>query len=972
MSKANFEQTSFLGGEWSPYAQGRSDLPAYRTALNFCSNMILNEEGALVRRSGFIELGPTFNGAPGIIRRFEVDNSQPVLFEITYTGSTSQVRYWFFNGFRYVLVYDTTQAVTSISTAKPAVITLAAPVTWNTGEVVYIEIDQTIASNIAPQLANRQFVITKIDTTHFSIADSITNAPVDGSALNAVSGLSGNNSQVRHVFFSAGPWTSLSEVQQLDVVQADTVAYMLSGSRAPQIITYTPPAGPAVNPTFAMADAGFGSLDGPYLDPLPGLSQTRNSTGTLTNPSVHGNGEFVPTNGAGPGGTATFQVTDGAYTFTSNDVGRCIRMWDQPPAYSGITYVGGNVATSGNAFWRRDPGNTPSTQTIPGHGVPYYDSHTTTTQFPWQLAPQLGGWIYGTIASITNGSTVVVNINANAGNQLQSWSASGPPADSGNGTNIDTWQLGAYGNSIGGVARWPTCGTFHEGRLWLGGAWPNRFDASMPLVLQSGGSYTLQFSPTNQQGQVLPNSAINYTVNSPGTNRYHWMIPDHQGILAGTTSGEWLVASSNLSNPLTPTDIQAKKTSNYKSSSAKPVRVGNAIVFIQRSTQRMMEYIADVFSGKFIGRHLNKFARHLGLGGWKEICYHEEPQPVVWGCDNFGFLAGCTYRRVSQFGSEEPVFYGWHHHLISDGLGNRSIQSVTSGANNDGSSDTLAVISLSTNGQFYVQLLASSFDVQGVVTQARLLDSYFTGGSLQGQGGICGYDPDLYLGGGIINNLGATGGFPGIFLNGMYYRAGQRVTVSILGLDCGDYTVAQDGSVFVPYQSDPDKLLSPAFIANMSAGTSKWGDLGTYIEVPGTGGVKFRAVVPVVVGSVYTSQWQIVRPVTQQETRGGTGPGLGKLRRINKWSALFVRTAGNQNALGGGLQIGGDFQHLRPVKFYNPDNNTPLAAGALFDGVVQEQLDDDDGYDGMICGQQTRPMPMGIAAIGCFLDVEDI
>src|SRR5262249_49924986 len=42
------------------------------------------------------------------------------------------------------------------------------------------------------------------------------------------------------------------------------------------------------------------------------------------------------------------------------------------------------------------------------------------------------------------------------------------------GTVVTTWRAGVYSNSAG----WPTCGCYHEGRLWLGGAISNRWDGS--------------------------------------------------------------------------------------------------------------------------------------------------------------------------------------------------------------------------------------------------------------------------------------------------------------------------------------------------------------------------------------------------------------------------------------------------------------------------------------------------------------
>ena len=38
MAAATFAQTSFHGGEWSQFYQGRFDLPGYKTAMSVCLN----------------------------------------------------------------------------------------------------------------------------------------------------------------------------------------------------------------------------------------------------------------------------------------------------------------------------------------------------------------------------------------------------------------------------------------------------------------------------------------------------------------------------------------------------------------------------------------------------------------------------------------------------------------------------------------------------------------------------------------------------------------------------------------------------------------------------------------------------------------------------------------------------------------------------------------------------------------------
>ena len=64
MGTAEFVQTNFTGGEWSKTAQGRFDLPAYRTAMYASLNGLPLEQGAWTRRPGFLLGAQTNAGLP--------------------------------------------------------------------------------------------------------------------------------------------------------------------------------------------------------------------------------------------------------------------------------------------------------------------------------------------------------------------------------------------------------------------------------------------------------------------------------------------------------------------------------------------------------------------------------------------------------------------------------------------------------------------------------------------------------------------------------------------------------------------------------------------------------------------------------------------------------------------------------------------------------------------------------------------
>src|ERR1700676_3188214 len=116
MPGASDIQTSFLGGEWSPMAQGQMEDPAYKTALNVCINWIPLEQHSIVRAPGTQYLATTRGGGQGRVISYSFESALPYTMEFT----DRAIR--FFTGTRLVTTNDP-QVVSSISTASPAVVT---------------------------------------------------------------------------------------------------------------------------------------------------------------------------------------------------------------------------------------------------------------------------------------------------------------------------------------------------------------------------------------------------------------------------------------------------------------------------------------------------------------------------------------------------------------------------------------------------------------------------------------------------------------------------------------------------------------------------------------------------------------------------------------------------------------------------------------------------------------------------------
>jgi hypothetical protein len=489
---------------------------------------------------------------------------------------------------------------------------------------------------------------------------------------------------------------------------------------------------------------------------------------------------------------------------------------------------------------------------------------------------------------------------------------------------ITTWRLGVFSNTTG----WPTCGTYHEGRLWLGGAVPNRFDASVSNGIQDN---RINFAPTDQYGVVAASNALSYTLNSDGVNPMFWMKPDLLGVAIGTQQGEWLVQAPTT-GPIAPTNIATRRMTKHGSSNVEPVRTEHANLFVKRYGRKLLEYFADAYSGKFSAPNLADKAGHIIAAGIVELAYTEAVTPIVWGRDGNNALFGMTYRRTVISTQQGPDFYAWHPHELGS---TRTVESICGGPSPGGDLDALTMVT--TDGEAgvrHVEILTDTYDEETELADAWQLDSAVEPSSLT-------FD--------VTPITGAPLG--GVYLHGLWHLNGETVQVFAGGLDCGDrgtgstgFTdfLVTDGTCFVPFGD------------GVNAGCGR----GLFTE-------SFVTAAPrIIVGFTYNSDGQIVRPIAPADSGARNGPALGKTRRNHQYSALLSNTVGI--SFGGTL----DATKLRPAQLRKANGN-PIEPLTTYSGVHHDSLDDDYSYDGMISWRVSRPWPAVVVAISGNIQTQD-
>jgi len=883
MARSSWTQSNFLGGEWSPSAQGRLDLPEYKTALDQSRNGMPQEEGSWVRRSGTRMCGPTPNGQFGV--NFSWDIAGQAIYDIEISvslGQGSVLRLW--QGDQPLLSgFPTT--VTAITPTFPAVLTLVAPVTWNTGDIVLIQIGAGMLNGTtdwAPIL-NRQLQVTQINSTHYSI-------PIDGSTL------PGTLPAVVHIgkiaAFSVPQWTTVAQLFNIcpliSTFNNELQCYFFCLGAQPAVLTLTVPGTSTTWPSFSVTNPYF---QGPYQEfsfDQNGVVSAATGIVTLTS-----SGPVQPNGGAG---------------FLATDAGRAIRLLSQPPPYnSGTTYSAGSTVMWQNVSY------------FFINGTPTAGKQPDLSPTFWAIDLGLIQWVDTMITAFIDNTHVSVDL-------------SNFTLLATNGLGITTFTLGVYTANV-----WPSCGTFHEGRLWLTGAVPNEVDASEVQLPTS-------FRPTDFNGNVLDSSAISYSILSPSNNRAVWMAPDQQGIVLGTQAEEWLITSTANNNILTPTTMQAHRVTKFGSYFAQPVHAGLSYIFIERYGNIILEYLADTFSQRLGALPINAHARTVS-NFVSKLAYTANTVPVIWARTFSGGLSGCTYRRTSRFLNQPPDFHGWHQHSLS-GVA-PFVSSISESAYPGPGGTIIEALAITTgtgflSGTFYRQILMPSYNPLIGDVYAWHLDGAATG--LYQPNAI---QPTIFVG------LSAVEDGANMYFLGLWYQP-STVSVYVAGIYFGDFPVF-NGAVTVPYGSDPGGLGTRAYLA-------------TQVVQSGTNGACFiqgLGTLPTLIGSKYISTVKLLRQDVQDEARTPTGMAVGELRRPYQASAHVAVGYNNE------VMIGVDDQLAYPMVFRQYPGGPANPNNVRFHGIWQDTVNADESLDGQLVLNITGPYPFVLNNITPFAETEE-
>jgi hypothetical protein len=247
---------------------------------------------------------------------------------------------------------------------------------------------------------------------------------------------------------------------------------------------------------------------------------------------------------------------------------------------------------------------------------------------------------------------------------------------------------------------YPRAVTFFQNRLVFSGSpkFPQKFWMSK--------TFDFENMTTGTAGA----DGFTFTLSSNQVNAVQWLVAGKQ-LLVGTTGGEWTIYGSGDAS-LTPSNVQARRESNFGSKNGRVQLVGTGVFYASRDGKKLREMNYSFESDGYLSPELSLLSEHLTRAGIKEFDFAQNPDGILWVVFNDGTFAGFTYLKSQEV-------QGWHRHE-TDG----TVLSVCTIESDTGSEIWFAV---NRNGAVRIERMKEAFEGTAANDiDCAYLDSYLT------------------------------------------------------------------------------------------------------------------------------------------------------------------------------------------------------------------------------------------------------
>jgi len=198
-------------------------------------------------------------------------------------------------------------------------------------------------------------------------------------------------------------------------------------------------------------------------------------------------------------------------------------------------------------------------------------------------------------------------------------------------------QFGTTGDNPGAIA-------FFEQRFMAGGTTNNPLDVY--------GSASADFENFKQDA-TDDSAALQYSLLSDKVDAINWLMGEEY-LMIGTAGGVWRLGASSTNDPLTATNVIAKRQLANGVKDMDAEMVNDAILYVQRggTTVRKATWVWE--QDKYTALDVTRIAKHIAKGetaalsGITDMDYQSEPMSILWSVRADGQLLGMVYEPAEN------------------------------------------------------------------------------------------------------------------------------------------------------------------------------------------------------------------------------------------------------------------------------------------------------------------------------------
>lgn len=218
--------------------------------------------------------------------------------------------------------------------------------------------------------------------------------------------------------------------------------------------------------------------------------------------------------------------------------------------------------------------------------------------------------------------------------------------------------------------------------------------------------------------------------------------------------------TGGVEKPLTPTNVQARQQTVYGCAVARPVRVADEIIFVQRGGRKIRALGYRAETDGFNAPDISILSEHITEGGILDMAYQQDPDQVIWMVRGDGYAVTCSIDRDQDAvgfakSNSDGTFESFATMPYNDtvqawavvkrtvgGATKRYIEQFEEGLNTDSA----------VTGAVAENVVTSAVWAAGVVTVTRAGHGYATGNTIR----LSGFTPSGYNGEYTITVTGAN------------------------------------------------------------------------------------------------------------------------------------------------------------------------------------------------------------------------